>query len=187
MRWVRFARLLALEFVFGASGGPAMEALAQSADSSIKQMELTDAQVRAYCAAQRDLEGVIIRLPEDRADLPDVKSPAQLEAMLRRDGFKGLDEYNAVANNIALVLEGVDPAAKSYIGAAALLKRQLDDIQSDPSIPPRERAVATAELDAAMRAVAPVRYPANITLLLKNLDAVVANSPFATVTSASAK
>ena len=38
-----------------------------------------------------------------------------------------------------------------------------------------------------MRAVAPVRYPANITLLLKNLDAVVANSPFATVTSASAK
>jgi len=185
VRLLRFASVLGLEFVFCVSQGPSIEALAQSADSSIKQMELTEAQVTAYCAAQRDLKGVIFRLPKDRADLPDVKSPAQLEAILRRHGFKNLGEYNAVANNIALVLEGVDPAAKSYIGAAALLKRQLDDIESDPSINPRERAAALGELDAAMRVIAPVRYPANVTLVVKNLDAVLANSPFAAMTSTS--
>jgi len=183
VRWVRFARAAAFLLVFAAPLGLSARALAQSADSSISQMQLTEAQVQAYVAAQRDLKGVIFRLPEVRADLPDVKSPAQVESILNRHGFKNLDEYNGIANNITLVLEGVDPATKSYIGAAALLRRQLDDIESDSSISPRDRAIASAELKAAMRVVAPVRYPSNIDLVVRNLDAILANSPFAATTS----
>ena len=183
MRLVRFALAAAVGFVFAAPMGLSAPALAQSADSSINQMELTEAEVQAYVAAQYDLKRVIFRLPEDRADLPDVKSPAQLEAMLRRYGFKNLNEYIGIADNIALVLEGVDPATKSYIGAKALLERQLTEIEADPSINPHERAVAAAELYAAMRVIAPVRYPANITLVVKNLDAILANSPFASATT----
>jgi len=179
----RFACATAFLFVIAATIGLSAQARAQSADSSITQAPLTEAQVQAYVAAQRDLKGVIFRLPEDRADLPDVKSPAQIASILRRHGFKNLDEYNGIANNIALVLEGIDPATKSYIGAATLLRRQLDDIESDGSINPRERAVAAAELNAAMRVVAPVRYPGNIELVVKNLDAILANSPFAYATS----
>jgi hypothetical protein len=152
---------------------------AQSSEAFSAQVELTEAEIREYIAAQRDLKGIIFRLPDERADLPDVESPAQMQSILKRHGFRSLDEYTAIANNIALVVEGLDPVTKTYIGAAAVLKRQLADIDADPSIAPVERAAASAELDSALKAVAPVKYPGNIDLVVRNLDAILANSPFA--------
>ena len=60
-----------------------------------------------------------------------IKSDSAIEAVLRRCGFQDLDDYNLVARNITLVLEGVDPATRSYVGANSMLKRQLAEVASE--------------------------------------------------------
>jgi hypothetical protein len=165
---------MVLLILMAAAGG----ARAQARDSEIVQIKLTDAQVKDYIATQADLAGVIIRLPDDRVDIPDTKSRSQVETILRRHGFGSLDAYNAVARNIALVLEGVDPKTRTYVGPNVMLERQLADIDADPTVAQNEKEEAKAQIAAQMKAVAPLQFPSNVELVTRNLDEITANSPF---------
>ena len=56
---------------------------------------------------------------------------AKLEAVAKKYKFANYDEFDVVAGNIALVLEGVDPKTKKYIGAEAAMKQQIAEVQSN--------------------------------------------------------
>ena len=174
IRLVRVVLLLMATVVLRLVG----PAAGQPPDLQVRQVLLTNADVKNYIAAQRELVGIIFRMPEDRADLPGMKSGGQVELIVRQHGFSDLEAYNVVARNIALVLEGVDPRTRTFVGADAMLRRQLRDVEADSSATIEEKEAAKSELLAQMKAIAPIAFPENVGLVMRNLNEILANSPF---------
>ena len=150
-------------------------ALAQTESSGsiyeeLKQAPLTEPQIKQYLAAQKDMEAVFADAPADAADNPDPKTMAKLEAVAKKNHFASYDDFNAVAGNIALVLDGVDPKTKKYVGAEAVLKQTIAETQAETKMVATEKKEALAELNNELKNVTPLKFPANVDLVLKYYD-----------------
>lgn len=136
---------------------------------ALKQMALTDKQIEGVLAAQKDIDAIAEKLPDDAK--PDPKVTAELDAAARKNGFAGYEEYNDVIDNISLVLAGIDPATKKYVGSEAIIKAQITQIQSDTSMPANDKKQALADLNEALKAPSPpIENKGNIDLVVKYYD-----------------
>ncbi|MFZ0207016.1 MAG: hypothetical protein WAL59_13025, partial [Roseiarcus sp.] len=108
---------------------------------------------------------------------PDPKMLARLDAIAKKYHFASFDDFAAVEGNIQLVLEGVDPQTKKYVGADVVLKQQIAEVQADKKMPPADKKAALAELNAGLKAIVPVQITANIDLVLKHFDELAAEEP----------
>jgi hypothetical protein len=155
-------------------------ALAQAEPSiyqALKQAPLTEPQIKQYLAAQKDIEAVLGDAPPEAADKPDPKIAAKLEAIAKKYYFASYDEFNAVAGNIAIVLDGVDPKTKKYVGAEVVLKQEIAEVQADKTMSPAEKKAALTEMNDDLKAIVPVQNTANIDLVLKHYDELAAEEP----------
>ena len=153
---------------------PAQAAPPPAAEApDVKQIALTEKQIEGVLAAQKDVDAITDKIPDNAK--PDPKIDAQLDAVAKKNGFAGYDEYNTVVDNISLVLGGFDPATKKFIGAEAVLKAQLAQVQADKKMPAAEKKDALAEINAALKSPPPaVEYKANIELVGKYYDKLAA-------------
>lgn len=136
---------------------------------ALKQMTLTDKQIEGVLAAQKDIDAIAEKVPDDAK--PDPKVTAELDAVARKNGFASYDEYNDVIDNISLVLAGIDPATKKYVGSEAIIKAQITQIQSDTSMPANDKKQALADLNEALKAPSPpIENKGNIDLVVKYYD-----------------
>jgi hypothetical protein len=136
---------------------------------ALKQIALTDKQVQGVLSAQKDMDVITAKLPENAK--PDPKVTAQLDAVAKKNGFASYDEYNDVIDNISLVLGGFDPATKKYVGSEAVLKAQMAEIQADKKMSAKDKKEALADLNEAMKAPAPaIENKGNIDLVGKYYD-----------------
>ncbi|MGY4466751.1 hypothetical protein ACVWWK_002433 [Bradyrhizobium sp. LB9.1b] len=108
-----------------AQAKPAQQAAPAQAPA-LKQIALTDKQLDGVLAAQKDMDAVTEKLPENAA--PDQKVIGQLDGVAKKNGFAGYDDYNNVVDNISLVLGGFDPATKKYVGTEAVIKAQIAQV-----------------------------------------------------------
>lgn len=140
---------------------------------ALKQIALTDKQLDGVLAAQKDMDAITAKLPENTA--PDQKVIAQLEEVAKKHGFAGYDDYNNVVGNISLVLGGFDPGTKKYVGPEAVIKGQIAQIQADKKMPAKEKKEALDELNQALKTPAlQVENKGNIDLVGKYYDKLVA-------------
>jgi hypothetical protein len=140
---------------------------------SLKQVALTDKQLDGVLAAQKDMDAITEKLPENTA--PDQKVIAQLDGVAKKNGFAGYDDYNNVVDNISLVLGGFDPATKKYVGTEAVIKAQIAQIQADKKMPAKDKKEALDELNEVLKTPAPqVENKGNIDLVGKYYDKLVA-------------
>ena len=72
--------------------------------------------------AQKDIKAITDKLPENTS--PDAKAMPQLEADREEARLCQLDEYNTVVDNISLVMGGIDPQTKKYVGSETVIKRR---------------------------------------------------------------
>lgn len=136
---------------------------------ALKQMALTDKQIEGVLAAQKDIDAIAEKVPDDAK--PDPKVTAELDAVARKNGFASYEEYNDVIDNISLVLAGIDPATKKYVGSEAIIKAQITQIQSDTSMPANDKKQALADLNEALKAPSPpIENKGNIDLVVKYYD-----------------
>ena len=136
---------------------------------ALKQIALTDKQIEGVLAAQKDMDAITEKLPDDAK--PDTKVTAQLDTVARKNGFAGYDEYNDVIDNISLVLSGIDPATKKYVGSDVVIKAQIAQIRSDNSMPANDKKQALADLNEALKAPSPpIDNKGNINLVVKYYD-----------------
>jgi hypothetical protein len=136
---------------------------------AIKQIALTDKQIEGVLAAQKEMDAITEKLPDDAK--PDPKIDAQLDGVAKKHGFASYDEYNTVIDNISLVLSGFDPATKKYVGAEAVTKAQIAQVQADKKMSAKDKKEALAELNDALKQPAPaVENKGNIDLVTKYYD-----------------
>ena len=136
---------------------------------AIKQIALTDKQIEAVLAAQKEIDAITDKLADDAK--PDPKVDAQLEAVAKKHGFAGYDEYNTVVDNISLVLGGFDPATKKYVGAETVMKAQIAQVQADKKMSAKDKKEALADLNEALKSPPPaIENKGNIDLVAKYYD-----------------
>src|SRR6516165_10074224 len=102
---------------------PAQAAPPQGQPPALKQIALTDKQVEGVVAAQKEMNPITEKLPDNAP--ADPKVMAQLEAIAKKHGFASYDDYSVVINNISLVLGGIDPVSKKYVGSESVIKSQI--------------------------------------------------------------
>jgi len=122
-------------------------------EATVKQMALTEKQIEGVLAAQKDMDAITAKLPEDAK--PDPKITAQLDGVAKKNGFAGYDEYSNVVDNISLVLSGFDPTTKKYVGTETVIKAQITQVQADKKMSAKDKKEALADLSEALKAPAP--------------------------------
>ncbi len=148
---------------------PAQAAPPPGQPPALKQVALTDKQIEGVLAAQKDMNAITDKLPQDAK--PDPKVIAQIEGIAKKNGFSGSDEYSNVLDNISLVLSGIDPATKKYVGSEAVIKAQIVQVQADKKMSAKDKKQAMDDLNSALKAPEPpVENKGNIDLVVKYYD-----------------
>ena len=163
-------------FSQAAKKAPASQAApAPAPEPPMKQIALTDKQIESVLAAQKDLDAITDKLPDDAAAKPDPKVVAQLDDVAKKNGFASYGDYNDVVENISLVLSGFDPQSKKYVGPEAVIKQQIAAVQADKKMPAKDKKEALAELNGALKSPPPaIENKGNIDLVGKYYDKLVA-------------
>jgi hypothetical protein len=150
---------------------PAAQAPAQAPE--LKQIALTDKQIDGVLASQKEMDAITEKLPENAQ--PDAKVIAQLDGVAKKHGFASYDEYNTVVDNIGLVMNGIDPASKKYVGSEAVIKSQIAQVEADKKMTAPEKKQALDNLNMALKAKDPdIQNKGNIDLVVKNYDKLAA-------------
>jgi len=138
-------------------------------EATVKQMALTEKQIEGVIAAQKDMDAITAKLPEDAK--PDPKITAQLDGVAKKNVFAGYDEYSNVVDNISLVLSGFDPTTKKYVGTETVIKAQITQVQADKKMSAKDKKEALADLNEALKSPAPpIENKGNIDLVTKYYD-----------------
>jgi len=170
-----FSMALTAALTLGALSQNVVAQEATSPDESLKQIALTDAQIESFIAAQKEMVPIVAKAPD--ADKPDPKVMEQLEAVAKKYKFANYAEFDDVDENIGLVMSGIDPDTKKYVGPDAVIKKEIASIDSE-KLAPNDKKGQLDELQSELKSPAePVKFPANIDLVVKNYDKIDAAMP----------
>jgi hypothetical protein len=141
------------------------------APQQLTQIALTQKQIDNVLASAKEMDAITQKLPQDAP--PDSKTIALLDGVAKKHGFTGYDEYNTVTGNISLVMDGIDPQTKKYIGSSAVLKEQIDQVKADKQMSAADKKQALDQLNMALKAGEPaVQTKGNIDLVIANYDKI---------------
>jgi len=139
---------------------------------AMKQMTLTERQIEGVLAAQKEMDAITEKTPDNAS--PDPKVTAQLEAVAKNNGFASYEEYNNVVDNIGLVLGGFDPTTKKYVGSDSVIKAQIALVEADTRMSDKAKKEALADLNEALKSPAPpIENKGNIDLVARYYDKLV--------------
>ena len=170
-----FSMALTAALTLGALSQIAVAQEATSPDENLKQIALTDAQIESFIAAQKEMVPIVAKAPE--ADKPDPKVMEQLEAVAKKYKFANYAEYDDVDENIGLVMDEIDPDTKKYVGPDAVIKKDITLIDSE-NLAANDKKRQLEELQSKLKSLPePVKFPANIDLVVKNYDKINAAMP----------
>ena len=149
---------------------PGGTAWAQGTEAAPKQIKLTQPMIDHLLAAQKQIRTAEGSAPQNQGDKPDPKLDAKIGDIIKSNGFASMSDFSDASYSVGVVLAGMDPESGNYIGAQAALKKQLDEVNADKKMPPKEKKEALDELNEAMKS------SSNDKPLPGNVDIVKANA-----------
>jgi hypothetical protein len=133
----------------------------------VKQIKLTEKHVQSFMGAYKDM----VKLYESAdPDKPDPKVEAQAEAVVKKNGFASLAEFDDVSFNISMIMSGIDPQTKKFTEPPEQIKKEIAALKADKSVPEAEKKQDLEELEAALKTAKPIQFKENIALVLKHYD-----------------
>lgn len=153
----------------------------QAKDESFKQIELTDAHVKGYIAASKELAKLAARTQKaakgkkakGSGDKPNPKLTAQVEAIAKKHGFASSEELDAVMANVSYMLRGFNSKGK-FTEPSEALKAELKEIKAEKGIKAKEKAKMIEEIEDLLKGTPALEFKSNIAVVqkhLKELDA----------------
>jgi hypothetical protein len=140
-------------------------ALAQEPkDEPIKQIKLTEAQVKSFISAQPDLATVAPKLQE-AGDTIQPALQTELDTIAKKHGFATFTELDDVAANISIVMAGLDSKSGDFTEPVEALKKELADVTADASIPEADKKELVKELNEAINTTPRLEHLENVELV----------------------
>jgi hypothetical protein len=134
------------------------------APDDVKQIKLTEDQVKHFIAAQADLAAIASKI-QAAGDKPDPALQAELEGIATKNGFGNFAELDDVAANISIVMAGLDSNTGNFVDPVDALKKERDDVQKDSSIPDKDKKQLMDELTEAISTTPKLQYKENIDIV----------------------
>jgi hypothetical protein len=132
-----------------------------------KQIKLTEKHIRGFMASHQDMA----KLYEGaNLDKPDPKIDAQAEAVVKKNGFANLAEYDEVSLNISMIMSGIDPQTKRFTEPPEQIRKDIAALKADKSVPEAQKKEDLAQLETALKSAKPIQYKENVALVLKYYD-----------------
>jgi hypothetical protein len=132
-----------------------------------KQIKLTEKHIQGFIAVSDDLGQLYDGANPDK---PDPKLEPQAEALVKKNGFASLAEYDNVSMNIAMIISGIDPQTKTFTEPPDQIKREIASIKANKSIPEPQKKQDLMQLEAALKEAKPIQFKENIALIVKYFD-----------------
>ncbi len=127
----------------------------------VKQIKLTDGQVKSFISAQSDLAAIASKI-QSAGENPDPALQAELENIAKKHGFKDFAELDDVAANISIVMAGLDSQTGDFVDPVEALQKELEDVKKDESIPATDKKQLVDELMEAIKTTPPLQNRENI-------------------------
>ncbi len=140
---------------------------AAAQEAEFKQIKLTEKQVQGFIAAQKDLNDISEKL-QNSSEQPDPKLQAELESIAKKNGFESFDELDEVAANISMVMAGIDPETGDYTDPVQSIKKEIEEIKADKSIPDKEKEQMLKEMQDALDTTPALEHPENVDIVKKH-------------------
>lgn len=155
---LKFLRILASAAVLVASAAAlATPTVAQE----VKQFKLNDKQVVGFIASQKDLAAIAGKI-QAAGDKPDPALKEELEGIAKKHGFASFSELDDVAANISIVMAGLDPQTGNFTDPIEALKKELEDVKADTSIPKTDKKQLVEELTEAIKTTPALQNKENV-------------------------
>jgi len=135
-----------------------------STSDDVKQIKLTEDQVKHFIAAQPDLSAVASKV-QAAGDNPDPALQAELEGIATKHGFSNFAELDDVAANISIVMAGLDAKTGNFVDPVEALKKERDDVEKDSSIPDTDKKQLMDELTEAISTTPKLQYKENVDIV----------------------
>ena len=136
-----------------------------------KQLELTDKHVTSFIAAQKDFQPLATKLAEG-SEKPDEALTKELEAIAQKNGFASFAEFEDVGANITVVLDGLDRKTGAYTDPVEKMKKELEEIKADSTIPADDKKLAVDDLNEEIKASVPLKFKGNIDVVKARLKEI---------------
>jgi hypothetical protein len=143
-----------------------------TAESAIPQIKLTEKQIEGFINAQKDISVVVEKMQGAPSDKPNPKFQADLTAVAKKHGFKDFQDYEDVAANISMVMACIDPQTKAFTEPKVAIKKEIDEVTADKTIPDEEKKQMLEELNEALKSAQPIQFPGNIELVKKYYEKI---------------
>ena len=137
-----------------------------------KQIALTEKQVLAFIAAQKDIQPILDKIQGPSADELPPPIKAELDAAAKNHGFKDFNDYDEVTNNITMVMTSIDSKTKVFTDPAISIKEEMQEITANKDLPAQERKQMLDDLNEALKSAQPIQFPNNIELVRKHYDKI---------------
>ena len=133
----------------------------------MEQIKLTEKHMQGFIAVFEDIAQLYDGANPDR---PDPKLEAQAEALVKKNGFASLAEYDDVTVNIAMIMSGIDRQTKTFTEPPDQIKKEINSIKANKAIPEAQKREDLAQLEAAVKDARPIQFKENIAMVLKYFD-----------------
>ncbi len=140
---------------------------AQPEEAELDQIELTDKQIEAFIATQKEIQPITAKLKGNAQ--PSKQMMSQMEGIAKKNGFKDFDEFGDVGANIGFVFGGINPQSKKF-EPEELIKREIAAVQANNKIPAKQKQQILKDLQQASTSMPKLKYPGNADLVAKNYD-----------------
>ena len=117
-----------------------------------RQIQLTEKHMQGFIAVFEDIAQLY-----DGANpyKPDPKLEAQAEALVKKNGFASLTEYDDISMNIAMILSGIDQQTKTFIEPPDQIKKEIASIKANESVPEAQKRRTWCSLRPRSRTQSP--------------------------------
>lgn len=135
-----------------------------------KQVKLSDKMVQGFISAQKDIADYTQKSGGSNgqgSDKPDPKVQSDLDGIAKKHGFGSFVEFDDVAFNISMVMGGLDPQSGAFTDPITAIKKEIDEIKADKSIPEKDKKQMLDELAEALKTTPPLQFPENIEVVKK--------------------
>lgn len=144
--------------------GAAVADEAKPAAPDVKQIKLTEEQVTHFVSAQSDLAAIASKI-QAAGDKPDPALQTELEGIATKHGFMNFAELDNVAANISIVMAGLDAQTGSFVDPVDALRKELDDVKKDTSIPDADKKQLVDELTEAISTTPQLQFKENVDIV----------------------
>ena len=133
----------------------------------MEQIKLTEKHMQGFIAVFEDIAQLYDGANPDK---PDPQLEAQAEALVKKNGFASLAEYDDVSMNIAMILSGIDQQTKTFIEPPDQIKKEIASIKANESIPEAQKMEDLVQLEAALKDAKPIQFKENIAMVLNYFE-----------------